>query len=98
MLATWSKSGRTLTYDGRRRITRSKSGELMLAIDHAMTNDEGRYTLTLEPSDANAPKDLEPVVQVTRVIVNMKVRSRVGSVNHNHLSTVMQTHGFYGAI
>ncbi|VDQ01345.1 unnamed protein product [Trichobilharzia regenti] len=60
-IPTWSKSGRTLTYDGRRRITRSK---------------DGRYTLTLEASDANAPKDLEPIVLATRVEVRSKQKSR----------------------
>ncbi|CAH8611721.1 unnamed protein product [Heterobilharzia americana] len=75
-IPTWSKSGRTLTYDGRRRITRSKDGELTLAIDHAMSNDEGRYTLTLEASDANAPKDLKPIILATRVDVRPKQKSR----------------------
>ncbi|GAA48023.1 muscle M-line assembly protein unc-89 [Clonorchis sinensis] len=72
--ATWTKAGRTLTYDGRRRITRTKSGELSLTIDQVMTNDEGRYTLTLEPSDASAPKELEPITMCTRVDVDMKIR------------------------
>ncbi|CAH8490531.1 unnamed protein product [Dicrocoelium dendriticum] len=74
VLATWSKAGRTLTYDGRRRITRSKAGELSLAIDQVMTNDEGRYTLTLEPSDADAPTDMGPITLSTRVEVNTKLK------------------------
>nr|ABA40859.1 SJCHGC06864 protein [Schistosoma japonicum] len=46
-----------------------------------MSNDEGCYTLTLEASDANAPKNLEPIVLSTRVEVKSKQKSRydVGS-------------------
>ncbi|CAH8628965.1 unnamed protein product [Schistosoma margrebowiei] len=80
-IPTWSKSGRTLTYDGRRRITRSKDGELTLAIDQVMSNDDGSYTLTLEASDANAPKNLEPIVLSTRVQIKSKQKPRYDTVS-----------------
>ncbi|KAK4474841.1 hypothetical protein MN116_000743 [Schistosoma mekongi] len=95
-IPTWSKSGRTLTYDGRRRITRSKDGELTLAIDQIMSNDGGCYTLTLEASDANAPKNLEPIVLSTRVEVKSKQKLRYdvgsrGSSRTNSRATSIST-------
>ncbi len=70
--ATWSKAGRTLAFDGRRRITRNLQGEMCLTIDQAMLNDAGRYTLTVQPSDSDLAATIEPVVLNTRVDVNPK--------------------------
>ncbi|VEL31957.1 unnamed protein product [Protopolystoma xenopodis] len=67
-----------MAYDGRRRITRSKMGELCMAVDQAMGTDGGRYALTLTPSDPNAPADLEPIVLNSRVEVRPKLRKRTG--------------------
>lgn len=75
--ATWTKAGRTLTFDGRRRITRNLMGEMCLTIDQAMLTDAGRYTLTVAPSDPTVAEIIEPVVLNTRVDVNPKTRSRV---------------------
>lgn len=77
ILATWSKAGRTLTFDGRRRITRNLSGEMCLTIDQAMATDAGRYSLTIIPSDATLAETMEPVVLNTRVDVSPKIHSRV---------------------
>ncbi|VDD75474.1 unnamed protein product [Mesocestoides corti] len=76
-VATWTKGGRTLAFDGRRRITRNLMGEMCLTIDQAMTTDAGRYTLKITPSDATLAETIEPIVLNTRVDVNPKVRTRV---------------------
>ena len=75
--ATWTKAGRTLTFDGRRRITRNLMGEMCLVIDQAMTTDAGRYTLTITPSDATLAETMEPVVLNAQVEVHPKIQSRV---------------------
>ncbi|EUB61845.1 Titin [Echinococcus granulosus] len=76
LIPTWTKAGRTLAFDGRRRITRNLMGEMCLTIDQAMTTDAGRYTLTVAPSDATLAETMKPVVLNTRVEVNPKIRSR----------------------
>jgi len=76
LIPTWSKAGRTLAFDGRRRITRNLSGEFCLTIDQAMSNDAGRYTLTIVPSDESVAETMEPVVLHTRVDVNPKTRKK----------------------
>ncbi|VDM17726.1 unnamed protein product [Hydatigera taeniaeformis] len=86
LIPTWTKAGRTLTFDGRRRITRNLMGEMCLTIDQAMTTDAGRYTLTVAPSDATLSETMEPVVLNTRVEVNPKIRSRL------RISNQMETH------
>ncbi|KAM3181520.1 hypothetical protein ACTXT7_014207 [Hymenolepis weldensis] len=82
LIPTWTKAGRTLTFDGRRRITRNLSGEMCLTIDQAMATDAGRYTLTITPSDATLAETMEPVVLNTRVDINPKIRSRVRTSEH----------------
>ncbi|KAL5960614.1 Muscle M-line assembly protein unc-89, partial [Taenia solium] len=77
LIPTWTKAGRTLTFDGRRRITRNLMGEMCLTIDQAMTTDAGRYTLTVAPSDATLAETMAPVVLNTRVEVNPKIRSLI---------------------
>ncbi|VDN22318.1 unnamed protein product [Dibothriocephalus latus] len=72
--ATWSKGGRTLAFDGRRRITRNLQGEFCLTIDQTMSNDAGRYTLTIQPSVAASE---EPLVLHTRVDVKPKARTKI---------------------
>ncbi|VDL91668.1 unnamed protein product [Schistocephalus solidus] len=77
VIPTWSKGGRTLTFDGRRRITRNLQGEFCLTIDQAMSNDAGRYTLTIQPSDLSQAATEEPVVLNTRVDVKPKARTKI---------------------
>lgn len=44
---TWTKGNRTLTYDGRHRVTKVDDVYRMV-IDRAMANDAGKYTVTVE--------------------------------------------------
>lgn len=50
---------------------------MCLTIDQAMSNDAGRYTLTVEPSDPSLKEFVEPIVLNTRVEITPKPRTRV---------------------